>query len=218
MSFGSKRLPLVKSCPRESLGSTRLRESPCPATGSTLAINTGVNNRKLFLWKWQDEEPRQLETSFPGRGLGVIHFSPDGKLLVGVQDFSTLYVWQVPSGRLLFQMDCPVDDYFFLGDAAFAPNGKTLALTVRQEKSTIRGKIQLLDPATGRSQGVVDTMTHARRLAFSPDSRLLAMGAGAAVRLWDLATRQEVTAKLEAHERYPSQILVSSTGFVASRK
>jgi WD40 repeat protein len=184
--------------------------------GTYLAINTGVNSRKLFLWKWQDEEPRQLNTSLPGRGLGNIRFSPDGKLLAGVQDFSTLYVWQVPSGRLLFQMDCPVDDHFFLGDAAFTPGGKTLALTIRKEQSTLRGKIQLLDPATGRSQGIVDANTRARRLAFSPDSRLLATGAGVAVRLYDLATRQEVTAHLEAHESYPSQIIVSNTGCLAT--
>jgi WD40 repeat protein len=184
--------------------------------GSYLVINTGVNSRKVFLWKWRDEEPRPLKANFPGRGLGIICLSPDGKLLAGVQDFGTLYVWQVPSGRLLYQMDCPVEDYFFLGDAAFVPNGKSLALTIRQEQSTIRGKILLLDPATGRSQGEVDTRTQARHLAVSADSRLLAGGAGAAVRLYDLATRQEVATNLQAHEHYPSKIVVSRTGFLAT--
>ncbi|MCI0683418.1 MAG: hypothetical protein L0Y71_15040 [Gemmataceae bacterium] len=55
-----------------------------------------------------------------------------------------------------------------------------------------------------------------RRLAFSADARLLALAAGAGVRLWDLASRQELTAKIDAHTCHPSQIIVSSKGFVAT--
>jgi WD40 repeat protein len=184
--------------------------------GKYLAINSGVNARKLFLWQWQTEEPRQLEGDYGGRGVSRLCFSPDGILLAGVQDFGSLYVWEVPSGRLLFQQDCAVDHYSFLGDIAFAPDGKTLAIAMRHDQGTNTGKTELLVPKSGKSQGFVETLTPARRLAFSPDSRLLAVADGNAIRLWDHSSRHELTSNLEAHRGTPSQIIVSATGLVAT--
>jgi WD40 repeat protein len=180
-----------------------------------LAINFGVNARQLFLWKWQDDEPRQLEADLPGRGLDVIRFSPDGKLLAGVQFAGALYVWQVSGGRLLFHKECEVEPYYFVAKAAFTPDGKTLAVALRHRGQS-RGKVQVLDPQTGKSQGFVETLNEPHGLAFSADSRLLAVADGNAIRLWDMAPRTELTSHLEGHRSLPSAIVVSATGILAT--
>jgi WD40 repeat protein len=184
--------------------------------GKIVAIDLGVNARKLFLWKWQSEEPRQVEASFPGRGLERICFSPDGKLLAGVQAFGSLFLFEVPSGKEIYQQECAVSDYIYLGDIAFAPNGKTLAVSIRLRQNTSRGKIQFLEPTTGRQHGLLDTRTHASNFVFSADSRYLAMGVGSCIRLWDFASLKEMTSDLNAHEGPPNQILASATGALAT--
>jgi WD40 repeat protein len=182
--------------------------------GSYVALASGPNTRKLFVWKWQSEEPRQLEV--PGRRVDSISISPDGKLLAGVEQFGTLFVWEVPSGRLLFQQDAAEARYSFLGKAVFTPDGKSLLVPLRHGQSTNRGKIQLVDPRSGRSQGTLDTGTFGGGLVVSADARTLAMTAGSGVRIWDLPSRQELTAQYEAHESAPSQIIVSPAGFLVT--
>jgi WD40 repeat protein len=182
--------------------------------GSYLALSSGPNTRKLFLWKWQSEDPRPLEV--PGQRVDSVSFSPDGKLLAGVEQFGTLFVWEVPSGRLLFQQDSGEADYSYLGTAAFTPDGKSLLVPLRHRQSTNRGKIQLVDPLSGRSQGTLDSRTFGGGLAVSADGRTLATTAGSGVRLWDLPSRKELTAVYEAHESDPSQIIVSPAGFLVS--
>jgi WD40 repeat protein len=180
--------------------------------GSYVALSSGT--RKLFLWKWQSEEPRQIET--PGRPVDSVSLSPDGKLLAGVQQFGTLFVWEVPSGRLLFQQDSGEAGYAYLGKAVFTPDGKSLLVPRRHRQSTNRGKIELIDPLNGRSQGTLDTGTFGGGLVVSADSRTLAMTAGSGVRVWDLPSRKELTLAYEAHESDPSYIIVSRAGFLVS--
>src|SRR5262249_17377719 len=53
--------------------------------GETLAVATGPNSRKLFVWKWQSgEEPRQLPVV--DRVGHDLCFSPDGKRLAECSD------------------------------------------------------------------------------------------------------------------------------------
>jgi WD40 repeat protein len=48
--------------------------------GSMLALGSGPNTHKIFLWKWQAaEEPREISSAWQ-RGRELV-FSPDGKLL-----------------------------------------------------------------------------------------------------------------------------------------
>src|SRR5262249_19550004 len=55
------------------------------ADGTTLAVCTGPNSRKLYLWKWQSGEgPRQLKV--PDRVGQSLAFSPDGKRLAECGD------------------------------------------------------------------------------------------------------------------------------------
>src|SRR5262249_1789192 len=91
------------------------------ADGQYLAIASGMNTHKLFLWKWQREEPRQLEV--PHYGAHGISFSPDGKLLaaLGYAGEHGLRVWDVASRRLLYQRETPAEEYHYAGRPIFTP-------------------------------------------------------------------------------------------------
>jgi WD40 repeat protein len=179
-----------------------------------VALASGPNTRKLFLWKWRDQEPR--EVAVPAHRIDGVGFSPDGKVLAGIEDFGSLFAWEVASGRLLFRQDSSDDEFSFLGKPVFTSDGKTLAVRLRARRSTFRGKVQCFDPLTGRAKVTLETGTTGAGLAFAPDSRTLAVTSGCGVRLWDTVSRQEVTATRDAHESYPSSIIVSPKGFLVT--
>src|SRR5262249_41404003 len=65
------------------------------ADGKHVAVASGRNSQKLFLWKWDEEEPRELQGSIRTTGLSS---SPDGKRLAAVSEFpERLHVWDVLS-------------------------------------------------------------------------------------------------------------------------
>jgi RNA polymerase sigma factor (sigma-70 family) len=156
---------------------------------------------------------------FPG---GVYTtFSPDGQLLASFvieraaagdeQKQSTLAVrlWRVASGkeagRWVGGQQNPL---------AFSPNGRMLAKGSRaldgsctihfMELATVSERLRLgmkLDRPSGMLQP----------LAFTPDSRLLAQGDDNDIRLWDLATGQEL-ARLEGHRGFVSHVAFAADG------
>lgn len=181
------------------------------ADGEHLAVASGVNTNKLFLWKWSNEEPRELQV--PRYGAYWIRFSADGKLLAAVGYFTgDLRVWEVASRRFLYERQAPDTAYSFFGQPSFTPDGKTLALSLREGSG--RGRIQLLEPATGHPQGVLETSGSS--LAFAGNSQLLAMSAGQGIRIWDMTSRKELGPRDDAPFTDPSHIRVSSKGFLVT--
>jgi WD40 repeat protein len=158
--------------------------------GSTLALASGPNSRRLFVWKWQAaEEPRELKTP-EYRGQGVA-FSPDGKLLADCSDSTpTVRVWDVASGRLLHKFELPDLEPYRHHRAVFSPDGKMLAASGR---TNYRGSVHLWDPATGKFLKRLDVGDGTP--AFSPDGKLLA----ASSRVWDFAAARELSANDAAH-------------------
>jgi WD40 repeat protein len=180
--------------------------------GKYLAIASGPNSRKLYLWKWRDEEPRQLK-GFE-YGMRGVAFSPDGKLLAAVgQHDGAVRVWEVPAGRLLYQKEFPDHDWYFFNQPAFTPDGKSLAVCAHHRRGARGGQIELLDPGTGRSQAII---RGGPNFAISSDSRRLAFASGAGMRIYDLASRKEQKAIEDAHEGATSQIIVSPQGVVVT--
>src|SRR5207245_108472 len=89
--------------------------------GKYLAIASGPNSRKLYLWKWRDEEPRQLR-GLEEYGVRGICFSPDGKLLAWTGDHGgSLHLWEIPRGRLLYQRESPESESYYSVSLAFTP-------------------------------------------------------------------------------------------------
>lgn len=152
---------------------------------------------------------RTLSTKFPD---GSFALSPDGRWLAaspGVVSPSLaeeISLWDLKPGHELFSVPL---SFCQVGAVAFSPDGRWLA--VGSSAGCPNGEVGLweLESAGDRllARGSLrwgknfplyelgERYTGARAIAFSPDSRWMAtatMGDTIAVKIWDLATRQEL--------------------------
>jgi len=135
---------------------------------------------------WDVATRRQIGQLDEG-GVDAVAFSPDGKTLATSNFDSTVRLWDVATQKPVGQ---PIaGDGKGIFSVAFSPDGKTLAISAGNE-------VVLRDTATGRQIGQPITVgTNFDTVAFSPDGRTLATGNGDdAVRLWDLASHQQIGA------------------------
>jgi len=198
---------LQKQFPRDN--SAQLALSP---DGRHLAVSTGVNTHKFFLWEWQGKEPREL--TVPRYGAHWVNFSRDSKLVAAVGYFQEgLRVWDVASGQLLYHIEPRDEDLHYYGRPVFTPDGKTLVLCLNHRR-LLAGKTELLDPVTGARQGLLDDASST--MSISADSRRLALASGRGVHIVDLLSRKELGPNYEGHSGNPTHIIVSPKGFVAT--
>ncbi|MGH7225585.1 MAG: WD40 repeat domain-containing protein, partial [Gemmataceae bacterium] len=118
-------------------------------------------------------------------------FSPDSRRLASTDYNKTIRVWDVANGRQLHQFN--VKDTEFL---TFSPDGRWLASANYLGDPTRDGQIILWDLVSGREKSRFAPVRNKSvyRLAFSPDSRLLAATVGGngrndpiEVAVWDVA-------------------------------
>ncbi len=169
--------------------------------GQTLAVATDSGRTRLW------DVARRKERA-PGTGhseyVSAVAVSPDGKMVVSSD--GTACLWELSTGRFLRQLPEYAGSY---GSAAFAPDGKTLALDYR------RDAISLWDPATGKLTGRIPIKDNNRvtSIAFSPDGKWLVSGGidDKHLYLWDVTTRREIR-KFAATEEGAFRVAFSSDG------
>jgi WD40 repeat protein len=165
--------------------------------GSMLALGSGPNTHKIFVWKWEvAEEPRQISSDWQ-RGRELV-FSPDGKLLAECSDSEPdVRVLEVASGRQLRKLELPDHEPYRHYHLAFAPNGKLLAA---YGGTNDQSAVHLWEPATGK---FVKRLALGGALAFSPDSTLLVAGS----HVWDFSAGKDLSAGNEGHRGAIERIL-----------
>jgi WD40 repeat protein len=135
-------------------------------------------------------------------------FAIDGKHLVWVAR-NTAQVMEAVTGSLGAQMgheDAIVQ-------AALSPTGSVLACaSAGTVDGTLVPLVQLWEPQQGTKLGILQTAGEAiGSLAFSANGRLLAVGAGNTVTLWDVAAQQPAAA-LTGHNGSISALAFSPDG------
>lgn len=121
-----------------------------------------------------------------------IRYSPDGKAIAIASDGRALGLWDVASGKELFQFDDKSGDPPCAGSIAFSPDGKVLAAAHQQ-------KIKLWNTRTGELIKELRHTSYITTLVFASDGKTVISGArDHIIRFWDMATGLE-TAQLREH-------------------
>jgi WD40 repeat protein len=137
--------------------------------------------------------PRNLMVGGEGP---YLQFSGDGRLLASSESLLSeaeprsvegIKVWDVASGKCVGQAEAG----YYGGCFAWNPTRPVLALT-RYNQDTVR----LWDAAAGK---VIEELKGGPPVCFSPDGKLLAVGAARKVRVWDLAGHRELPFTADGH-------------------
>jgi Tol biopolymer transport system component len=123
---------------------------------------------------------RALEFVGHQAAVSAVALSPDGKLLASGGE--NIRLWDIATSKQIRQIGSP-------GTAlAFSPDGKHLA-SVGQGSRTLH----VWEAATGKEVFKLQGPRLLRAVVFSPDGKYLASGdEQATVRIWDVATRQQL--------------------------
>ena len=178
----------------------------------TRLVSAGYD-RAVTLWDTATGQPIR---TLPGhtRSIEELVLSPDGKTLASSSLDGTVRLWDIGTGSPIRTLQDHRADA--CGGMAFSPDGKTLASAGGGEPT-----IRLWDIATGRlvrslgedgPAGPAGTPLSSRQraaaqrywripVAFSPDGRILASGAGdGTIQLWDAATGSPVRPLRDHHD------------------
>jgi WD40 repeat protein len=140
---------------------------------------------------------RDARTGAPSRTLRgltdvaqALRFSADGSRLVGVDDMGVFKVWDVVTGR---EVASTTLSRVYVDSIRFSRDGARVAV-VGHLVELMTGVAHVLDAASARE--IWSLRGHSRNVTdadFSPDGRRLATAsADRTIRIWDLATGQEI--------------------------
>jgi WD40 repeat protein len=131
------------------------------------------------LWQWNGASLQPLWEAKPdhealigprSQGIKSLAFAPDGKhLATGGLNNGIIRIWAVASGKEVRQFTASGTQ---VGTLAFAADGKILA------SGSDDGTVALWNPANGTKLQVTKQPGEVRALAFSPDSKTVAVGGG----------------------------------------
>src|SRR5262245_43570049 len=119
-------------------------------------------------------------------------YSPDGKGLAIVNAWGPVRIWEAQSGRLLRELHREREDETVILSCRYSPDGRSLAAGGHDRR------VHIWNTATGKLQRVLEHPDSVYALAYSPDSRYIAVAGfskGKTIHVWDLMTG-DIVAKL----------------------
>jgi serine/threonine protein kinase len=149
--------------------------------GTQLASG-GLDDRTVRVWDAATGERLRTLEGDSGRVLSVV-WSPDGTRLASGGD--GILVWDAAGGELLDTLG-----ESFMESVAWSPDGTQLAVGGNDAR--------IWDATSGELLRTLDHWGYVFSVAWSPDGTQLASGSWGAVRVWDVASGQELRA-LEEH-------------------
>ena len=167
-------------------------------------VLAGADRKSITLW--EVATGRELWTQDAvSSWIGALAFSPDGKTLASGSaadknmQAGRLVLWDAATGRALRTIESPKNP----NSVAFSPDGKLIA------GGDLGSTVILWDVATGKLlRTLEDGENGVESLAFSPDSRMLAIGGHQVIGLWDFSVGRQLGI-LEGHSDSVASIAFS---------
>jgi WD40 repeat protein len=166
----------------------------------------GTADLRGFEWYYLWRLAHGYRFSLPQtRNVQSVRFSPDGKRLVTDSNDQTIKLWDVATGKLLWELNGPGGNGGSV--VVMSADGQRLAGNSRDQT------VKIWEAATGRELLVLNGHTRAVfAVAFSPDgSKLASGGLDRSVKLWDTATGQELRT-LNGHASLIESLAFSADG------
>jgi len=149
--------------------------------GSRFALSRAPD--QVELWQAPIAIPLPRKLRGPVGDVGVLRFSPDGKLLAGAGTGNTV-LWNTASGRIVREIPTPAG----AGGLAFSPDGRTLAI------GQLDGTDTLVDLLTGAQTAQFFGQGSVQDVDFGEDGKLLASASlNGTVTIWDVARKQALS-------------------------
>ena len=160
--------------------------------GSLIALASGPNTRKVFLWKWQSgEEPKEIML---GSRVACLGFSHNGALLAARDDLGgPIFLWDVAKNKIASTLST-TELSGSSGQPVFSPDSKHLIMPDHGNNSMRRGgRLDLWSLATGKIDHEFNIPGESvLTAAASNDGRWLAAGCAHRVHVWDLQKGREI--------------------------
>ncbi|GLZ28987.1 hypothetical protein Lesp02_11770 [Lentzea sp. NBRC 105346] len=156
------------------------------------------------------QDLRDLPLAGHGDLVSSVALRPDGKVLASGSWDKTVRLWEVTPRRERIPLATITDPGNFVRSVAFSPDGNTLAAACDDGVTRLW---DVREPRAPRLIGTMITELDKETLAteFSPDGKLLAVAGATGVRLWDVASRRELTS-LPGYPRQAWLALFSKDG------
>ncbi|GIW79927.1 MAG: hypothetical protein KatS3mg105_1734 [Gemmatales bacterium] len=150
-----------------------------PGSHYLLTVSFGAKTTSISLWNAENGERVDGFAEIQGK-LDQVRFSPDGTTICAISNNTTLSFWEAITGK---QRNSLPPQRALSGYAL--SHDHRLSATFWGNENVVR----VWNPRTGKMS--FSLPVNARSLAFSPGNKILAIGSGSVVRLFDIATKEE---------------------------
>jgi WD40 repeat protein/serine/threonine protein kinase len=144
----------------------------------------------------------------PGESVNVLALNSDGSRLASVDESGTVRIWDTATGSSTATIKL---NGVYANQLRFSRDAKKLAV-VGNLSRLLTGEVRIIDLQTGGQMSFKGHALNVTDCAFSPDGRRLATtSVDKTIRIWDLATGQEVL-KLAGLAAWVNQIRFDAQG------